>query len=162
MLLRQLESTRVQLIILSLVGNQLFVVAALYYLTVIQHYYHIGIAHSGQSVCNHEHRSSLHKRIHSSRDYRFRSCIYGRRSFVEYHYGRICDCGTRYRHKLTLTLRKVCAVTCEQCIISVGQTGYKIVRARQLCRRYALLVRGVQLAVADIVHYRARRLSLSC
>ena len=105
----------------------------------------------------HEYRAPLHQRVHPARNYRFRARIYGRRRFVEYHDGRIGDGGARYRYELTLTLRQVCAVAREHGVVAVGQSCDKIVRAGELSRGYTFLVGGVQLAVADIVHDRARK-----
>ena len=130
--------------------------AALYYPAVIEYDYNVGVFDGGQPVRYHKYRSAVHERVHTTRNYRFGTRIYRACSLVQYHDGRIGDCGARYRHKLPLSLREVCAVARKHGIVALWKSRYEIVRARKLCRRHALLVGSVELAVSNILHDRAR------
>ena len=101
-LLFEFEYALVELIILSLFGNQLFVVSALDDATVVKHHNDVGIANGRETVRNYEYRSALHKTVHTCGNYCLSSRINGRRSLVEYHYGRVCDGSSCDREQLTL------------------------------------------------------------
>ena len=96
---------------------------------------------------NYQDDYGLHKALGSGVD--------GGRSLVEYQHGRVCDCRSRYRKKLALTLREVRAVAGQHGAVAVRKALNEAVSIRELCGRDALLVGGVKTSVADIVHYRA-------
>ena len=57
--------------------------------------------------------------------------------------------------QLALALRQAGAVAGEHGVVAVGQAGDEVVGVGELGRRDALLVGGVQVAVADVVHHGA-------
>ena len=57
--------------------------------------------------------------------------------------------------EVALTLRKIGAVAGKLCVITLGQPNDKIVGIGKLGCPDAVLVGGIQVAVTDVVHYRA-------
>ena len=62
---RQFKHAVVQLVVFALLGQKLFMAAALYNLPVLQHYDGVCIAHCGKAVRNHKHGAPLHQGVHA-------------------------------------------------------------------------------------------------
>ena len=73
------------------------------------------------------------------------------------HDGRVCDRRARDGDELALALREVGRLVPQYGVVPFGEPRYKVVRVGKLRRLDALLVRRVQLAVADVLHNRARK-----
>ena len=82
--------------------------------------------------------------------------IDGGSRLVEDHHGRVRDRRAGDGEQLSLSLREVGTVRFEHGVEAVGQAGDEVVSVGDLCRFDAVFVRGVQLAVTDILHYRPR------
>ena len=120
--------------------------------SMLENHDHVGIPNCGQSVCDNEYGTSVHQRIHTFLDNRLCSGIDRRCRLVHNHNRRICDCSTRDRNQLSLSLGQVRAVAVDYRLIAFGQTCDKIMRTRKPCSPDTLFVCRVQLAVADIFH----------
>ena len=104
----------------------------------------------------HKHRSALHQGVHSALNYCLGTGVYRRSRLVENHYGRVGNRRAGDGEKLPLPLRKVGSVARYEGVVTFGQAGYKVVCTRKARRGNTFFVGGVQLAVADIFHNRAR------
>ena len=100
----ELEHSCVELVILALPGDELFVIPTLNDVSVFENHYSIGVSYGGKSVGDYEYRSALHQAIHALFDECFRSCINGRCCFVKDKNGRVCHRCTGNCKELSLTL----------------------------------------------------------
>ena len=100
-------------------------------------------------------RAAFHELIHARLHDGLGAGVDARRGLVQNHCRRIGDGGACNRDQLALALRQLRAVAGEHGVVAVGQAGDKVVRARELGRRDALLVGSVQVAVADVIHHSA-------
>ena len=117
----------------------------------------VRVADRRQTVRDDEDRSALHEVVHALLDKRLGTRIDRGRRLVEDHDRRVRDRRAGDRDQLPLPLGELRAVAGQQRVIAVRQTRDKVIRICELCRRDALLVRRVELAVADIVHDRSRK-----
>ena len=78
--------------------------AALYDATVVEHHDDVALADGGKAVRDDKNRSAVHEPVGTLLHYLFGARIYRRSSLVEYHDGRVGDCGTGYRKQLALSL----------------------------------------------------------
>ena len=122
---------------------------------LIQNHDAVGIADGGQPVGDDENRPALHQRVHAGLDLGLGVGIDGGGGLVQDHHR-----GIRHRRpgdgdELPLALGEPGAVAGEHGLVALGQPGDEVVGVGQLGGVDALLVRGVQLAVADVVHHRA-------
>ena len=115
----------------------------------------VGVAHGGEAVRDDKRRATLHELVHALLHDGLGAGVDGARCLVQDHCRRIGDSGARNRDQLALALRQLGAVAGEHGVVAVGQAGDKVVRARELGRRDALLVGRIQVAVADVVHHGA-------
>ena len=99
--------------------------------------------------------AALHQGVHALLHQRLRAGIDGGGGLVQNHDGRIGHFCPGNGNELPLTLGELGAVAGKLRLVAFGQPGDKIVGACQLGGLHALLIRGVQTAVADIVHHRA-------
>ncbi len=83
---------------------------------------------------------------------RFSAGIDGGGGFVQNQDRRIGHRGPGNGKQLPLALAQVGAVAVQHGVVAVGQTADKAVSVGQLGRGDALLIGGVQTAVADILH----------
>ena len=148
----QLECAGIKLIILSSLRDQLIMAAALDNPSMLENHDHIGIPNCGQSVCDNEYGSSVHQRIHTFLHNRLCSGIDRRCRLVHNHNRRICNCSTRNRNQLSLSLGQVRSVTVDYRLVSFGQTCDEIMRTRKPCSPDTLFICRIQLAIADIFH----------
>ena len=98
-------------------------------------------------------RAAFHELVHTCLHDGLGAGVDGARGLVQNHRRRIGDGGACDRDQLALALRQLRAVASEHGVVAVGQAGDKVVRARELGCRDALLVCGIQVAVADVVHH---------
>ena len=82
----------------------------------------------------------------------FRTGVDGRGCLIQNHHRGIRHSGTGNGNELPLTLGQIGTVAGEHGVVTLRQTGDKIVGIGQLCRLDARFVRGVQSAVADVLH----------
>ena len=129
--------------------------AALDDTALLQYHDHVRVHNGGQTVGDDEHRAALHQLIHTPLDNGFGAGVDGGGSLVQNQAGRVGNRRTGDGDELALTLGEVGAVVGEQRVVTLRQTGDEIVRARQSGRLAALVVGGLQIAVADVVHHRA-------
>jgi len=106
-------------------------------------------------VGDHEYGSALHQPIHTLLDQGFGSGVNGACCLIQNQYRGIRHSRPGNGKQLPLTLTQVDAVGGQHGLIALGQVGDEAVGIGQLCCRNDLFVRSVQLAVPDIVHYRA-------
>ena len=104
---------------------------------------------------NDEHGSAVHQGIHAVLYQFFGTGIDGGGGLVQNHHGRISHRRPGNGNQLPLTLGQAGAVAGEHRLIALRQTGDKVVGVGKLRRLDALVVGGIQLAVADVVHHRA-------
>ncbi len=102
--LLQLKRPRIKLIIRSLLGDQLLVVASLDDAAVVEDHNDVGVHDGGESVCDDEHGASVHEAIHTALDDGFGAGIDGGGGLVENHDGRVGHGGTGDGDELALTL----------------------------------------------------------
>ena len=121
---------------------------------VVEDHDRVAVAHGGQPVRNDEDRPPLHQRVHAALHERFGARVDGAGRLVENHDRGIGDGRARNGEQLPLPLRKVRAVGCQHRVVALGQARDEIVRVGELRGADAVVVRGVELAVADVVHDR--------
>ena len=102
-----------------------------------------------------ENCSALHERVHALLDESLSTGVDRACGLVQDQHGRICDGRSCDRQELALSLREICAVCGEHGVIAVFQVDDETVGVGQLSCCVDLLIGGVQLSVADIVHNRA-------
>ena len=100
----ELECTCVELVVCTLVGDELVVVTSLDDPAVVKYHDDIGVHDGGETVCDNEYRSAFHELIHTLLNDGLRSGIDRGCSLVEDHYRRIRYCGSRDGDELSLTL----------------------------------------------------------
>ncbi len=148
----KLKGTGVESVIGALFRKQLFVAASLDYASVIHDHDDVGIHYGAEPVCDNKHRSALHERIHAALHYRLGAGVDGACRLVEYHDRRIGDRRSCYRNELPLTLREVCTVVAKKRVVALRQTAYEVVGSGDLGCTAAVLVRCVEVSVADVFH----------
>ena len=141
----------IQLIILSLLGEQLIVVAALDDLTLLQYQNSLCIPDGGKAVGDDKDRAARHQTVHTLFDQFFRAGINGTGGFIQDQHRRIGHRGAGNGQELTLALGKASAVVRDPCVIPIGQMADKGIGVGKLCRGADFLVGGIQLTVADII-----------
>ena len=122
---------------------------------MVEHHDHVGIAHGGQAVCDHEHGTTLHEVIHTGLHHFLGTGVDGRSGLVEDHGRRIGHGRTSDGDQLTLALRQTRTITFEHGLIAVWQHADEAVGVRKLRSGNAFLVGGVEPTVTDVVHHRA-------
>ena len=115
----------------------------------------VAVTDRGQPVGNDKGSPSLHQLIHSRLDDLFCPRIDGAGRFVEDERRRIRDSRAGDRQELALALGEVCPVSCQHGVIAIRQTPDKAVGIGELCRADDLLLRGIQLTVADVIAHGA-------
>jgi len=153
--LLQFKCTGIQLVVLTLLCNQILMISAFNDLSVIQNNNHIGIFNGRKPVGDDKHRSAFHQSIHAALNNGFRSGVNRRSRFVQNHDRRVGNGGACNRKKLTLSLRKIGAVSGNPRVVSVRQSGDKIICTDELGGRYAFFVRGIQFSIPNVFHNRA-------
>ncbi len=98
--------------------------------------------------------TSAHEGVHTVLHQLLGAGINGGSCLIQNEHRRIGHRRPGNGQQLALTLGQVGAVAGQHGIIPVGQAADKAVCIGQLCRRDALLVSGIQIAVADVVHHR--------
>ena len=116
----------------------------------------VGIAYGGETVGDNEGGAPAHDAIHAALHQLLRVGIDGASGLVEDEHRRIRHGCSRNRQQLALALREVAAVAAEHRVIAVGETQDEVVGTHQPCSLAALLVGGIQPAVADVVEHRCR------
>ena len=154
----QLECAGIKLIILSFLRDQLIMAAALDNPSMLENHDHIGIPNCGQSVCDNEYGSSVHQRIHTFLHNRLCSGIDRRCRLVHNHNRRICNCSTRNRNQLSLSLGQIRSVTVDYRLVAFGQTCDEIMRTRKPCSPDTLFICRIQLAKSMPVESKGRKL----
>ena len=104
---------------------------------------------------DHEGGASLHQGVHAVLHQLFRAGVDGGGGLVQNHHGGIGHRRPGNGDQLALTLGQAGAVAREHGVVAVWQAGDEVVGVGQLRRVDALVIGGVQLAVADVVHHRA-------
>ena len=132
-LLLELEGTCRQLPVLTLLGQELLMRAALDYSAMLEHHDRVRIAHGRETVCDNEDRASLHEGIHAALDQGFGTGIHARRRLVEDEDRRVCHGSTGDCKKLALALREVRTVCCNLRIVALGKAANEGVGIGNLC-----------------------------
>ena len=131
--------------------------AALDDATVVENHDRVGVLNGRKPVRDDKDRSALHQRVHALLYERLCPRIDGGCRLVQNHDGRVCDRRARDGDELALALREVGRLVPQYGVVPFGEPRYKVVRVGKLRRLDALLVRRVQLAVADVLHDGARK-----
>ena len=140
----------VELVVLALLFHELLMGAPLYYPPLLHDHDAVGVAHGGEPVGDDEGGAPGHKGVHALLHQLLGTGVYGGGGLVQYQGGRIGHGGPGYGQQLPLALAQVGPVTGEHSVVAVGQAAYEAVCIGQLCRGDALLVGGVQTAVAPM------------
>ena len=148
----QLEGPGIELVILALLFQQLVVCAALDDAAVVHDHDHIGVADGGQAVGDHEDRAAFHEGVHAGLDDLLGAGIDGGSGLVQDHdrgvgHGRAGD-----GDQLALALGQAGSVALKDGVITVGEHADEAVGVGQLGGGDAFVIRGVQLAIADVIH----------
>ena len=151
----ELEGAGIELIIGAVLGDEVVVCAALDDASVVEDHDRVAVADGGQAVRDDEDRPPFHQRVHAALHERFGARVDGAGRLVENHDRGIGDGRARDGEQLPLALREVRAVGRQHRVVALGQARDEIVRVGQLRGADAVVVRGVELAVADVVHDRA-------
>ena len=93
-----------------------------------------------------------HQSVHAFGDQLLRPGVDGGGGLVQHHDGRIGHGGSGNGEQLSLALGQVGAVSRHHGLIPVGEAADKAVGVGSLGCPDTVLIGGVQLAVADIVH----------
>ena len=138
-----------------MLGDELVVGAPLDDTAVVQHHNGVGVLHGAQAVGDDEHGAARHQSVHTGLDNGLGVGVDGGGGLVQNHHRRVSHSGPGNGQQLPLALAQVGAVAGEGRVIALGQAGDEIVGAGQLGGGDALLVGGLQAAVADVVHHGA-------
>ena len=112
----------------------------------------VGVLDRGQAVGDDERGPSLHQSVHA-RLYQFLGAgIDGGGRLIQDQCRRVRNSGTGNRQKLPLSLAQVRTVAGKHRVITVRQPADESICVGKLRRLDALLIRGVQLAVTDVLH----------
>lgn len=65
MKLFEFKCARIELVILTLLGNQIVVRTALDDPALFENHNHVGVSYGGKSVCDDEDRSAVHQTVHT-------------------------------------------------------------------------------------------------
>ena len=122
---------------------------------LIQHHNAVGIADGAQTVGDDEGSPALHKGVHTLLHQCLSTGIDGGGCLIQDHHRGIGHCRPGNGDELPLTLAQPRAVAGEHGVVALRQPGDEVVGVGQLCRLDAFLLRGIQLAVTDVVHHRA-------
>ena len=99
-----------QLPVLAVLGEQLFVRAALDDAAVFENHDGIGVADGGQAVRNHKRGASAHDAVHTALDELFGARVDARSGLVQDEHRRVGDGHARDGEQLALALRQVGAI----------------------------------------------------
>ena len=149
------QITGVELVILALLGDQLVVAAALNDAALLQNHDAVCIADGRQAVGNDKAGAAIHQAVHAPLDQRLGAGINGGGRLVQDQHRGIGNRGAGNGQQLALPLRQVCTVVGQHGVVAIGQTLDKAIGIGQLCGGNALLIGGIQAAVADVLHDRA-------
>lgn len=136
--------------------DKLIVIAALDDLAVFENANHVGVADGGKTVSDDKDGATLHELVHTLLDEFLGASVDGRCCLVENENGGICDCGSCDCKELTLTLRKVFAVTGEHGVVAFGQVADEIVRIGEFRSGDDFFIGGIEFAKANVVGNRTR------
>ena len=110
---------------------------------------------------NNEGRPALHQLIHTLLNHLLGTGVDRACRLVKNKRGRVGYRGSGYGEHLALSLAETAAVRFDNGLITVGELADKAVGVGELCRGDNFLVRGVEPAVADVLHDRiAEQISL--
>src|SRR5699024_6114519 len=151
----QFQRAGVQLVVGAVLGDQLVVGAALDDAAMVQNHDGIGVLHGGQAVGDDKGGAAGHQRVHAAVDNGLGVGVDGGGRLVHDHDRRVGHGRAGNGQQLALALAQVGAVAGQHGVVAVGQAADKVVRAGQLGGGDALLVMGVQVAVADVFHHGA-------
>ena len=115
----------------------------------------IGIADGGQAVRNDEARAALHQAVHSRLDALLGAGVNARCRLIEDQDAVVRQNRAGNRQKLLLALADVGGVLVQLHLVAAGQRADKVVGVCSLRGGNDLLVRGIQTAIADVLHDRA-------
>ena len=101
---------------------------------------------------DHERGTSVHEGVHALLDDLLGAGVDGGGRLVQDHGRGVGDGRARNGEQLALALRELGGVVGEHGLVAVGKATDEAVRTGELCRADALLVRGAQAPVADVVH----------
>ena len=150
--LGQLELSGIEPVVPAFLFQKLFVVALLFDLPVLDDHNAVGIAHGGEPVGNDKHRPSLHEGVHALLDEGLGAGVDGGSGLVQDHHRGIGHGGPGDGQQLALSLGEVGSVAGDHGLVALGEAADEGVGVGTLGGGNALLVGGVQTAVADVVH----------
>ena len=123
--------------------------------TLFQYDDFIRISDGAEAVRDDEHRSALHKAVHTFLNEHFGSRVDRTRRFIEDEHRRIGDGSARDRNELPLPLSQSSAVARNDGIVPLFKSADKSVRICKAGRSDNLRIACFQIAVGDIVAYRS-------
>ena len=136
--------------------DKLIVIAALDDLAVFENANHVGVADGGKTVSDDKDGATLHELVHTLLDEFLGASVDGRRCLVKNESGGICDCGSCDCKEVTLTLRKVFAVTGENGVVALGKVADELVRIGEFRSGDDRFMGGSEFAKANVVGNRTR------
>ena len=101
--------------------------------------------------------SSSHESVHTVLNDLLSSGIDGGCSLIKDKYRRICYSCSCNCKKLSLTLGKVCTVSCEHCVIAIRKSLNETVGIGELSCCLNLFISCIEFTVSDVLHNRSRK-----
>ncbi len=150
-----LELAHVDPVVESPLLEELLVSPLLDDLAVVDDQDHVGPADGAESVGYDEAGPPTHEPPEGLLNLYFRARVDAARGLVQDKYCGVCDQGPGDAYELPLSLADVARPLAELGLVAFGQAPYEAIRVCVLGGLYALLVRGVQPAVPDVIHHGA-------
>ena len=122
---------------------------------LLQHHNGVGIAHGGEAVGDDEAGAAIHQAVHTALHQSLGTGVDGGGGLVEDEHRRVSNGCAGDGQQLTLALRQVRTVAGQHGVVALGQALDEAVGVGQTGCGDALLVGGLQTAIADVLHDRA-------
>ena len=129
--------------------------AALDDAALLQDHDAVCVADSGEAVGDDEAGAAVHQAVHAALHQSLGAGVDGGSSLIEDEHRRVGDGCAGDGQQLTLALRQVRAVAGQHGVVALGQALDEAVGVGQTGCGDALLVGGLQTAIADVLHDRA-------
>ena len=149
--LRKLQLSGIQLIISSLLLNQIRMIPAFNDLSMIKHNNCITVSDRRQTMGDNKNRTTFHQVIHTFLHNTLGTGIDAGRCFIEDENRWICHGSSCDRKQLALSLGQFFTIAAEHGIIAIWKHLDKLVSMRQFCRLVNLFICRVKISVTDVV-----------
>ena len=118
---------------------------------VLHHQDAVGVPYGGKAVGDDKAGAALHQRVHGLLDFQLRARVHAGGGLVENEDGGVGEDGAGDGKQLPLPLGEAGNFVAEHRIVPQRHGADEVVGTRRLCRRKDLFVRGVGLAIGDVV-----------